>query len=134
MEDDDADAEHVFVASGDACEICLPINGEIVPAGYTAHPECLCQTKPRRKGASDCDPMIDLDFATVGGTTYAVFSVEVRCPSGGSAAATGSTVARGNDHDLFIEAMSDARVGRLAVRKLRALARTGGLLRRVRRP
>ncbi len=86
---DDSEEDHIFVAAGDACEICSAMNGEMVSAGFRPHEGCLCQTK-RRKKSDDCDPEIDMDFVEVGGVIYATFSVEVTCPNGGKAAAEGS--------------------------------------------
>lgn len=82
--------EHIFVASGDACAICVALNGQVVPAGYTAHESCMCSTIPK-EGDRHCEHQVsEIDFQTLpSGNILASFEVTVTCPGGGEAGASG---------------------------------------------
>lgn len=81
-----ADDQHVFVASGDSCANCSSLNGQVVPAGYTAHDNCRCQTVPRKDGDEGCHwDFVQSGNARDGNNPYDVVSgieVTVECPDG----------------------------------------------------
>jgi len=82
--------EHIFVASGEACPICLALDGSEVPAGYTAHENCLCQTVPKSKDHQCKSATENIDFQnTADGHVIAGFEVTVLCPDGTTASASG---------------------------------------------
>jgi hypothetical protein len=83
---------HVFQASGDACPICMALNGEAVPPNFEAHDGCMCQTVPQ-DDADNCEWSFEHtgnardgngDFDVISG-----FEVTVICPDGSEAGASG---------------------------------------------
>lgn len=84
---------HIFVASGEACPICVALDGQEVEAGHQAHDGCLCQTIP-----IDKEPGCEWDFEQVGNSrdgngpfdVITGFEVTVICPDGSKTGATGS--------------------------------------------
>jgi hypothetical protein len=86
------DEDHTFVASGEACPTCLSLDGTGVPAGFTAHENCLCRTVPKAKDTR-CESVSDnVDFAPSGPggkLVMASYEVTVKCPKGGLASASG---------------------------------------------
>jgi len=83
--------DHIFVASGDSCPICMALDGTIVPEGYTAHDNCMCSTIPK-DADQDCEHGVEnIDFQTSpSGSVIASFEVTVTCPDGSEAGASGS--------------------------------------------
>lgn len=101
--------EHIFVASGDSCPICTGLSGMLVPSGYTAHPNCHCQTIPREESESCTYTVLHSDTHRDGsGPNDAIYEyeVEVLCPDGSSAAAS-------NYVDLHTYGGSDAELDRM---------------------
>lgn len=84
--------DHIFVASGDSCPVCLSLDGSTVPAGYTAHDNCLCRTVPKAKDLRCQSISNNIDFTPSGtgdGHIIASYEVTVLCPLGGTASASG---------------------------------------------
>jgi len=106
--------DHTFVASGDSCPVCMSLDGSTVPAGYTAHDNCLCRTVPKAKDLR-CQSVSDnIDFEPDimrSGHIIASFEVTVECPLGGYASASGYTDIDPSENP--IEELWDA-VGQLA--------------------
>jgi hypothetical protein len=107
-----SDTDHIFQATGDSCPVCTALDGQIVPAGYTAHDNCQCQTIPKDED-SDCT----YDFEHVGNTrdgsgsfdVVSHFEVEVTCPDGSSAGASSEFDGHGyTDLDTWADAFEDA--------------------------
>ena len=96
--------EHIFVASGDACAICMALNGTPVPEGYTAHDNCMCSTIPKDED-KDCEHDVDnIDFQnSATGSIIASFEVTVTCPGGGEAGASGFVEANPNTENPITE-------------------------------
>jgi hypothetical protein len=82
--------DQTFVASETACPICLALNGTSVPAGFTAHENCLCQTVPQSKDRHCRFATENIDFQTSSeGHVIASYEVTVLCPDGSTAGASG---------------------------------------------
>jgi len=82
--------EFVFQASGEACDICLGLDGATVPDGFTAHDNCLCQTIPKSQDKQCKSAAENIDFQnTADGHIIASFEVTILCPDGSTAGASG---------------------------------------------
>src|SRR5687767_3838755 len=80
-------SEHIFVSGGDSCGTCAALEGTLVPEGFKAHENCMCQTIPKEKDG-DCEWEFTFvgnardgngDFDVVSG-----YEVTVTCPDGSS--------------------------------------------------
>lgn len=78
------DEQHVFSSSGEACPICIGLDGAPVPAGYKPHEGCRCSTMPENE--EECE----VHAEHVGNDRYgsgsldvvAGIEVTVICPDG----------------------------------------------------
>jgi len=99
-------ADHVFVASGEACPICEALAGLPVEPGYRPHPNCNCNTVRMKKGRGTChfDYTVTEIWENPGGRHRVQMSLTVTCPDGTVKEAHGAAV----DYESMIEGEEDA--------------------------
>jgi hypothetical protein len=102
--------QHVFIAAGDACELCQSMHGTIVEPGFQPHDNCNCNTVQSPSG-TECTFDVDhvADRRTSDGRLLVQMTVWVTCPDG--TVQGGSTSAELTDFiddvDTVEEFMSD---------------------------
>jgi hypothetical protein len=67
------DDKYIFVASAEACARCAALDGSLVPPGFKAHANCMCQTIPQ-----DDAPGCSWSFRWVGNNRYGNGPFDVR--------------------------------------------------------
>ena len=104
-------ATHIFVASGDACPLCLGWAGESGEAGFRPHEGCTCNTMKMDDGERDCafDYEED-DVWRVPGGWRIQLTLTVTCPDGSTHSAPGAAVEldrlRSGDMEEFLEGIA----------------------------
>ncbi len=72
----------IFIASGEACATCEGLHGTEVPAGFTPHENCNCNTVAREDG-TQCE-FVTVEVGRLTSAYQDTYGLElvVKCPDG----------------------------------------------------